>query len=179
MHSLLRFSAWTAALLILAGFVFGASERQFLVRYITHEGDPLVLPISWYEPVEQVKGRRNDDLPIASEQTRTIPANVLHNVSSFAEEQKSQALIIVQDGVIQLESYWEGADRNTLFNPQSMSKTVLGMLMGIAIEEGHIDSVDDPVGKYLEEWSNDARGTATYPPNPMDGGRTGANGRLL
>lgn len=161
MQTLLRYGAWAAVLFFVVGGIFAVSERQFLARYITHEGDPLVLPISWYSPVERVTGNSQDDLFATWPVERTIPTTVLEDISAFAEEQDSQGLIVVHNGAIQLESYWNGADRNTQFNPQSMSKTVLGMVMGIAIDEGHIDSVDDPVGKYIEEWSDDPRGSAT------------------
>jgi CubicO group peptidase (beta-lactamase class C family) len=39
----------------------------------------------------------------------------------------------------------------------SLSKTVVALLIGIAIEEGHIDSELDPVAKYIPEWSGDER----------------------
>ena len=43
----------------------------------------------------------------------------------------------------------------------SMAKSVLALLIGIAISEGHIDSEDDPVAKYLPEWRNDERANIT------------------
>lgn len=147
----------TLALLI----AFGATainERAFLKRYFTYAGDPLVLPISWYEPLETVPGTQNDSLPVATAAQRTISTQALEEAATYAEEQGSQALIVIHQGVIQLEHYWKGADRDTRFNPQSMSKSVLGMLIGIAVDEGHIDSIDDPVGKYVEEWRDDPRG---------------------
>ena len=52
-------------------------------------------------------------------------------------------------------------NRSVRFNPQSMSKTVLAMLTGIAISEGHIESVDDEIGKYILEWREDNRGKIT------------------
>ena len=161
MQALLRYAAWTAGVFIIAGAVFALSERQFLTRYITHSGDPLVLPVSWYNPVDSVNGNQWDDIMQATEAQRTIPETVLSEIAAFAEGQDSEGLIVVHNGAIQLEAYWDGADRETRFNPQSMSKTVLGMIMGIAIDEGHIKSVDDPVGKYIEEWANDPRGAAT------------------
>jgi CubicO group peptidase (beta-lactamase class C family) len=71
------------------------------------------------------------------------------------------ALIVVRHGRIELERYWPGYDRDTLFNPQSMSKTVVAMAVGIAIADGAIGTVDDPIGRYLDEWRNDPRGAIT------------------
>ena len=59
------------------------------------------------------------------------------------------------------ESYWRDSGRDTYFNPQSMSKTVAALLVGIAIDQGHIDSVDERVGCYVTEWADDPRGAIT------------------
>lgn len=134
------------------------SERAFLKRYFAYSGDPLVLPLRWYDPLEKVGGNKDDSIPISDSSQRTITNQALEDAALYAEEQGSQALIIIHKGVIQLERYWQGADRDTRFNPQSMSKSVLGMLVGIALEEGDIDSIDDPIGKYVVEWRDDPRG---------------------
>jgi CubicO group peptidase (beta-lactamase class C family) len=42
-----------------------------------------------------------------------------------------------------------------------MNKTVSAMMLGIAIEDGYVGSVNDPIGKYLEEWQGDPRGDIT------------------
>jgi CubicO group peptidase (beta-lactamase class C family) len=43
-----------------------------------------------------------------------------------------------------------------------MHKSLMGLFIGIAIEEGKIESVDDPIGRYLQEWANDPRGEITF-----------------
>jgi len=161
MQKLLRYAIWTILGVVIAGSVFAFLELKFLTRYISHTGDPLTVPISWFDPVEVVKGNKRDDIAPARQNELTIPGNVADEVTSYAEAQQSQGLIVMHNGAIQIEEYWGGADRDTLFNPQSMSKTVLAMLLGVAIEEGHIESVDDPIGKYVEEWKHDNRGSAT------------------
>ena len=42
-----------------------------------------------------------------------------------------------------------------------MHKSVLAMLVGIAIRDGFIASVDDPAARYLPEWANDGRARIT------------------
>ena len=148
-----------ALFIILAGAIW---ERAYIERIITFSGYNLVtLPVDWYTPQETVQGDQEDSLPIAAEDDRAIPDTVLRDITQFAEEQGSLSLIVLYKGEIQLEQYWEDANRNTKFNPQSMSKSVLALLMGIAIDEGFIDSVNDPIGKYVEEWRDDPRGAAT------------------
>ena len=73
----------------------------------------------------------------------------MNSASAFAKSESALSLIVIHQGVIQHEEYWENENRSVRFNPQSMSKTVLAMLTGIAISEGHIESVDDEIGKYI------------------------------
>jgi CubicO group peptidase (beta-lactamase class C family) len=148
--------AFFLLVLIVAGWA--VSERRYLQRYLTFQGDPMVVPLEWFDPVDRVVGRQDDNLPVATAAALTIDSRALEAAATFAAEQNSQAFIVVHRGVVQLERYWQGADRDTRFNPQSMSKTVLGLLMGAALADGHIRGVDDPVGNYIQEWADDPRG---------------------
>ena len=38
-----------------------------------------------------------------------------------------------------------------------MHKSIVALLLGIAIDEGHIAGIDDPLAKYLPEWRDDPR----------------------
>ncbi len=160
-----KFKTYALSVVALALFVILTAviwERAYIERAIRFSGyDILTLPIDWYTPQEIVPGNQEDSLATAAEDDRAIPDTVLRDVAQFAEEQGSLSLTILYKGEIQLEQYWEDANRNTKFNPQSMPKSVLALLMGIAIDEGFIESVNDPIGKYIEEWRNDPRGTAT------------------
>ena len=61
------------------------------------------------------------------------------------------AMVIVKDGVIIDEYYEDGYDETSQFPFHSASKSYTGSLIGIAMEEGYIDSVDDPLSKYLPQ----------------------------
>ena len=61
------------------------------------------------------------------------------------------SVVTVKDGVIIDEYYEDGCDADSLFQLHSASKSYTGALIGIAIEEGYIDSVDDPLSKYLPQ----------------------------
>jgi CubicO group peptidase (beta-lactamase class C family) len=50
--------------------------------------------------------------------------------------------VIIKDGVIVDEFYQEGYDKDSLFHMHSVTKSVMGALTGIAIEQGLIESVD-------------------------------------
>ena len=61
------------------------------------------------------------------------------------------ALLVVRRGVLVHEQYFNGFARDSLGTSFSMAKSVVATLMGIAIAEGRIASVDDPITRYLPE----------------------------
>ena len=122
--------------------------------------EPLTIPVDWYDPVAGVEGAPSP-VATATPQEAGIAPTALAAAAVWAEAQNSTALLVARDGNLVFERYWQGTGRDTRFNPQSMSKTVLALLMGIAIERGEVTSVDDPVSDYLTEWQGDKRGAIT------------------
>jgi CubicO group peptidase (beta-lactamase class C family) len=61
------------------------------------------------------------------------------------------ALLIAKGDTILVERYRYGRREDTRFTSFSMAKTLTAMLMGIAIAEGKIASIDDPAEKYVPE----------------------------
>lgn len=62
---------------------------------------------------------------------------------------RTDGLLIIKDGKIIHESYGEKANEDTKHISWSMAKSFISALFGIAIEEGYIDSIEDPVIKYV------------------------------
>lgn len=111
--------------------------------------------------MQRVPGTPEQPLPKASIGGRALTAESLQAALDYGAETRSDALIVWRGGRIQLEHYYEGASETTLTSTQSMHKSVLALLVGVAIAEGHIGSADDPVSLYLPEWSGDGRAAIT------------------
>jgi CubicO group peptidase (beta-lactamase class C family) len=62
--------------------------------------------------------------------------------------------LVLHDDQIVLEKYFHGADQNSRFVSQSVGKSIVSILVGAAVSDGAIKSVDDPVVKYLPYLSN-------------------------
>lgn len=64
------------------------------------------------------------------------------------------AFAIIKDGKLFYENYWQdyGSDSHT--NSFSMAKTVTTMLYLKAVEDGYIDSVNEPITTWLPEYAN-------------------------
>ena len=74
------------------------------------------------------------------------------------EDFQSIGFAFFQDGKLLFEEYWDGYSDQSLTNSFSMAKTVTTMLIGKAIEQGYIKSLDQPITDFLPEFLNDPFG---------------------
>jgi len=124
--------------------------------------------ILFWEPQQQVAGYRNMDqlVPVrwirsgdAPLQLPTEPMDldsvVLENapggmtVTQYFEQQSVAGLLVIKDGRIVYERYGLGNDQDSRWISYSVTKSVTSMLVGAAIRDGYIKSVDDKVSDYL------------------------------
>jgi len=111
-----------------------------------------------FSPTVAIQSGRSQFLPRAMPGEETISIAALDDAQAWAEAQSSFALLVVHRGKLQREWYRKGWKRNRLTQSQSMMKTMTAMMLGLSIEDGFIESVDDPVSRYLPEWADDPRG---------------------
>ena len=74
------------------------------------------------------------------------------------EDFKSVSYLVVKDGEVVSEHYMNGYNDRSKTNSFSMAKTVTTMLIGIAIEEGFIKSLEQPLIDFLPEFKDDPLG---------------------
>ena len=95
-------------------------------------------------------GATTSPLPAGPEIALPAPAGSA-TFDGFLSETGTLGFLVVQHDRVMYERYLNGADRATLQTSFSVAKSFLSTLVGIAIEEGLIDSVDDPVTEYVPE----------------------------
>ncbi|WP_421855946.1 serine hydrolase domain-containing protein [Marinomonas sp.] len=74
----------------------------------------------------------------------------------FLDRTYTNAMIILKDDKIVYENYRNNSNQNTHFMAWSMTKSVISILVGVALEEGRIKSLDDDITTYLPELSGGA-----------------------
>lgn len=112
-----------------------------------------IYDVDWYKPLENVEGGKERHLPLELESSKAIERAV-----ALAQKHDSYAFIYWRNGGIRAEKYWHNFNAESLFDTASMHKTVVATLLGIAQQQGLIDSVDDPISAYLPELKGEARG---------------------
>lgn len=156
-----KISKILSALIISNLVLSGAyNDPTFDINYYSHAlsfpfGDP-IKNYQWYTPKVQVKGE-NKDLPVGSKADSEISQEALNQIVKYAEENNSLGLMVVHHGKIITEKYFRDWNENLAGDSESMAKSVLSLLIGIAIDEGKIHSENDQVATYIPEWQNDNR----------------------
>ena len=68
----------------------------------------------------------------------------------FLTEQRVRGVLVLQGGKIRLERYVAPHSPTTRWNSFSIAKSVTSTLVGAAIKDGYIKSLDDPVTRYVK-----------------------------
>lgn len=91
--------------------------------------------------------------PAALQPTYTVEGRSW-KLDDYLEQNYVMAFLVLKDGEIVLERYRQGAGPEDRFISFSVGKSVTSVLFGVAVDEGKVSSVDDPVTKYLPELAN-------------------------
>lgn len=67
------------------------------------------------------------------------------------ERTYTNALLIIKHGAIVIEVYRNKTDEHTHFISFSMAKSITSILIGLAVADHHIHSIDDPIIRYVPE----------------------------
>jgi CubicO group peptidase (beta-lactamase class C family) len=78
------------------------------------------------------------------------------SLERFIAEQHVAGLLIVQDGKVRLERYALGYSAAGRWTSFSVAKSLTSTLVGAAIKDGYIKSLDEPVTKYIKQLQGSA-----------------------
>jgi CubicO group peptidase (beta-lactamase class C family) len=84
----------------------------------------------------------------------TYPKNgtsVTTGFEEFLRQTDTVSFLVIKDDVLLYEGYFNGYDHNSTVTSFSVAKSVVSALVGIAISDGYIGSVEDPITKYVPE----------------------------
>lgn len=117
-----------------AALTFRSMDALFTTRTVARSGPVWRLP------------RRDHALDFTYEWNgESLPAE------EFLERTYTNALLVMKDGRIVSEIYRNNSDDRSRFVGWSMTKSVTSVLIGCALAEGRIDSLDTPITRYLPE----------------------------
>ena len=89
--------------------------------------------------------------PMAEAGLQPLPAEL----NTFISDNDAIAFLVLHRGEVVAEQYLQGYTADSRTNAFSMAKTVLTLLLGIAIEEGYIEGLEQPLLDWLPEFAAD------------------------
>ena len=92
---------------------------------------------------------------------KKVDENGLQKYLAYAETWRSASLLVAHGDTILFEKYWGDHHPETVSNSFSAAKTVVSILIGCAVDDGKIKSLDDPVKTYLPEFSGNGKDQIT------------------
>lgn len=68
-------------------------------------------------------------------------------------EMETVSFLVLKDSALLYEQYFDGYNKDSITNSFSVAKSIVSLLVGIALDEGKIKSLDEPVSNYLKGFS--------------------------
>lgn len=161
------FGKWLGRLLlalVLAAVVVGLWKREEITRLLAvnslFSADKIVSNFSHMDaafltvPVPRGNG---PTAPLDYGPETALPSEV----DQWITDRTVTALVVLKDGEIVYENYFQGTGPDDLRISWSVAKSYLSALVGILLDEGKIASLDDPVTQYAPQLKGSAYDGAT------------------
>jgi CubicO group peptidase (beta-lactamase class C family) len=156
-----------AASLVVVALVFALGHRRELRRLVfmatlfrgVDETGPFADMRSIF-PVREVHTARPTELPRA-EWTLELPETYLwqgerRSSRDLLDATATSGLLVLHDGAIVHERYALTGGRDVRWISWSVAKSFVSALVGIAVAEGHVRSIEEPISDYLPELEGSA-----------------------
>ena len=93
----------------------------------------------------------------------TLPTTFTYENKSVASEDflagtDTSAVFVLKDGHVCFEQYWLTGGRDVNWLSMSVAKSFVSAAIGIAIDEGHIKSIEEPISQYVPSLAGSAYG---------------------
>lgn len=89
-------------------------------------------------------------LPVS---TASFDQNKIKTLKGNIEEsvfKRISSVVVIKDGKLLIEEYFNGKDRNSLHDPRSVGKSFASTMTGIAIQDGYLKNEDQPLKDFYE-----------------------------
>lgn len=138
---------WFFSLLFLGFFTLSSCKTAFIRTVIYN--DPTIDDLK-VMPYRTVK---------AGDTKNIVPRSVTYNQQTLPDSlrqvlqlTKTVAFLVMKHDSLVYEWYAPGYSDSSYTNPFSVTKSIMGVLTGIALKEGKIKSLDEPVADYIPEY---------------------------
>jgi CubicO group peptidase (beta-lactamase class C family) len=145
----LRWSLAALALLaLLATLAFAA--RDIVPPWMAIQGKALISDFRHFDAMPITRAAVPSPLPVRPA-ALAWPAAAGSAPEAWLADKGTVALIVLRRGELVYEGYFDGFTRGSVGTSFSVAKSIVSALVGIALAEGRIGSLDDPLTRHLPE----------------------------
>jgi CubicO group peptidase (beta-lactamase class C family) len=151
-----KFLKWFLILIVVTLAVFYISGNGWVIKALIYN----YVNIDDYTIFENREVKANNPRPwnIASDYNKK---EISDRLKKQLEENSSVAFLIIKNDSIRYEKYWRGYSDSSLSSSFSMAKSIVGIMIGIALDERKIKSLDEPVANYIPEFAEGEKAKIT------------------
>jgi CubicO group peptidase (beta-lactamase class C family) len=151
-----RLFQFIVAIIILFTVYAIASNKTYLFKAVYHN----------FANIDDYKIFDNNAVAIGTPQPWEVDSNfnkkeIPKESQQLLNELKTVGLVVIKNNKLAYEKYWEEYNDSSFSGSFSVAKSITSLLIGCAIKEGKIKSVNEPVGNYLPEFSKGDKAAVT------------------
>ena len=124
-------------------YVYTAVSKTYLIG----QGGPDIYDLDLF-PKRKIKKSLHPKELVENIQMKSLPKDI----ETELERIKTTSFLVMRNDTILFEKYWGDHTKETISNSFSAVKSFVSVLIGIAIDEGKISSIEARVGDYLPEF---------------------------
>jgi CubicO group peptidase (beta-lactamase class C family) len=150
----LRLIAYIIVFVLIVGNLFILiSGRTYLYKGIYHtylqgKTGPGIFDKDVFDNSILTKSALGEPWKVSKVQRQLLPSEQIE-----LEKLEISSFLVIQNDSILFEKYWGKHQPSTVTNSFSAAKTFVGLLIGCALKDQSIKSIDEPVGNYIPSFS--------------------------
>ncbi|MFL2700057.1 MAG: serine hydrolase domain-containing protein [Gammaproteobacteria bacterium] len=149
------------AIVVIAGFIYGPGAMRVYKLIHLYDEDKIANNFinmdKLFETSEPIKPSSKAKAIPRSDQPYTLPSTFYfeekeQNLQDALDHFKTDGLLIIKNNEVVYEQYFNGNSPTSKHISWSVAKSFLSSLVGIAVNDGLIDDINDPITKYLPDF---------------------------
>lgn len=156
MNNIIKAFILVLIFVVIGFFVVVSLNYQYITRVYSAPDADLVHQVDWFEPVATVSGNTTiNNFAFSTDSLNTQEQQFKESIS-YAQKMGTSTLLVYQNDEIVLNKAWKTESSTTskqgYVQTYSVHKSIVALTIGVAIDEGLVSSVHDPVSKYLGQY---------------------------
>lgn len=143
-------------LLLLISAIWIMPSTRYLIKTIKYQ-NPGIYDRDLFQTATVESNEYAFDLPTGTGFGKVISDSLFKAMDSY----ETTAFLVVKDSTVIGERYFLDGGRDSLSNSFSAAKSIVGIMVGAAIADGKIKSVEDPISNYITEFNGVDVGAVT------------------